>query len=60
MKTKPGDSVTYRSFGDDVRRGTVTSSSDNIKNDEPGFTMITPNGEEYWGYDYQIITHQAH
>jgi hypothetical protein len=54
-KTQINDTISYRSFGGEVRTGTVTVSADNVKNDEPGFHMVTTAGEEYWGYDYQLI-----
>ena len=53
-----GDLVTYSAFGNETRCVVVVEKSDNIKNDRPGFIGITNNGDDYWGYDNQILSVQ--
>ena len=50
-----GDDVEYELFEGVRRLARVTHKSDNIKKGEPGFECLGPNGEEWWGYDYQIV-----
>ena len=55
-----GDTVTYRTFGGEIRQCVVDEKSDDIKHGYPGFggKVIRPgihDGEFCWGYDDQIM-----
>jgi len=53
---EPGDTITYRHFGDMTRTVVVTEREADIKNGQPGFFGTTPEGLSVWGYDHQIET----
>lgn len=50
-----GDEIEYEDLGGGQRIVRVTARSDDIKNGRPGFDCVGNHGEEWWGYDYQII-----
>jgi hypothetical protein len=50
-----GDDVEFEDFGDGRRTARVIWKSNDIKNGHPGFDCVGSNGEQWWGYDYQIV-----
>lgn len=52
---RAGDEIEYEDLGGGRRIVRVTAKSNDIKNGCPGFDCVGNNGEQWWGYDYQII-----
>lgn len=50
-----GDTVHYRTFLGRVRVCRVTAVYSDVKNGEPGFDAVCPDGNEVWGYCYQVV-----
>jgi hypothetical protein len=50
-----GDELEYEDLGGGRRIARVTAKSHDIKKARPGFDCVGNNGEEWWGYEYQII-----
>ena len=56
LNYRVGSIITYRTFGGEIRRVTVESKEDDIKNGRPGFDGQVRDGEWCWGYDDQITS----
>lgn len=56
MKYEIGDYIRYQARSAGIRGGEVIDKDDDIKNGRPGFSMRTPDGQRYWGYDDQIVS----
>jgi hypothetical protein len=55
LNYRAGSIIKYRNSGGEVRRVTVESKEDDIKNGRPGFDGQVRVGEWCWGYDDQIV-----
>lgn len=56
MNYSIGDLIRYRARSAGIRVGVVIEKEDDIKNGRPGFSIRTPSGELFWGYDTQIVS----
>lgn len=52
---KPGDTIAYKAFGDELRFVKVELHESNVNNGHPGFVGRDQTGAPVWGYDSQIV-----
>ena len=50
-----GDTLTYSPFGGGIRIIQVTEVDEDIKNGRAGFSGVDKDGNNWWGYNSQII-----
>ncbi len=50
-----GDEIEYEDLGGSLRIARVVAKSKDIKNGHPGFDCVGNQGQEWWGYDAQIV-----